>query len=178
MAFGLVLLSTIGFGQVPKAASGSFELSWTKGRCPGCRIAVGLARVQFISRRDIWAVGTAGEPGEGIVVHSADAGRTWREVSRTRQYPADPDGPPAFWFLDAMRGWIAWWNAADDEPKIISTRDGGQHWREVSQESLQRIRMADDSRGYGTEAGSFFLTNDGGRSWMETRIPDVAYIDH
>jgi hypothetical protein len=31
--------------------------------------------------------------------------------------------------------------------------------------------MIDDSRGYGTVAEAFFRTNDGGHSWVETKIP-------
>ena len=115
--------------------------------------------------------------GEFVVVHSTDAGRTWREVPQRQQYP-DPDARLAFSFLDATRGWIAWWNATADEPKMIGTRDGGQHWQSVSQQFLQRIQMVDDSRGYGTLAQEFFRTNDGGRSWVETKIPDIGFIDH
>jgi len=76
-----------------------------------------------------------------------------------------------------MRGWIAWWNPAD-APEMIGTRDGGEHWQSLSQQSLQRMQMVDDSRGYGTEAEAFFRTNDGGHTWVETKFPDVAYIDH
>ncbi len=178
-AFGLVLLSITGYGQDPKTAKTPFVVTWSEGRCLGCNIAAGVGRIQFISRKDIWAVGSSGALGAGnfVVVHSTDAGRTWREVPLTHQYGGDLDGPPAFSFLDAMRGWIAWWNPTD-EPKIIDTRDGGQHWQDVSQQPLQRIQMVDDSRGYGTEAGAFFHTNDGGHSWVETKIPDVRSIDH
>jgi photosystem II stability/assembly factor-like uncharacterized protein len=177
--FGLVLLSTIGYGQGPKAAGPPFELTWAKGRCMGCKIATGLGRVQFVSRKDVWAVGSDGGRGAGtfVVVHSTDAGRTWREVPQTHQYAGDPSGPPAFWFLDAMRGWIAWWNPSE-EPKIISTLDGGQHWQEVSQQPLQRLHIVDDRRGYGIYANAFLRTNDGGHSWVETKIPDVASLTH
>lgn len=176
VVFGLVLLSTVGYGQDQKAASSPFELTWTKGKCVGCKIADGLGRVQFVSRTDVWAVGPNGDRNF-IVVHSPDAGRTWREVPQTYQYAGDPDGPPAFSFLDAMRGWIAWWDPAD-EPKMIRTQDGGQHWQSVSQQFLQTIHMIDDSRGYGKVAKEFYCTNDGGRSWVETKIPDIVFIDH
>jgi len=178
-ALGLLLLSAIGYGQGPRAAGSPFDLTVTKGKCLGCKTATGLGRVQFVSRKDVWAVGADGGRGAGtfVVVHSADAGRTWREVPQTHQYTGDPSGPPAFWFLDAMRGWIASWNPAE-EPKMISTRDGGQHWQDVSQQPLQRLRMVDDSRGYGAEAETFLRTNDGGHSWVETKMPDVGFIDH
>ena len=38
--------------------------------------------------------------------------------------------------------------------------------------------MADDYRGYGTLAQDFYRTNDGGRSWVPTKVPDVSLIDH
>ena len=179
-AFGFVFLSMTGYGQNQKTAKTPFALTWSKGTCLGCKIAAGLGRVQFVSRKDAWAVGPKGDLGGGnfVVVHSTDAGRTWREVPQTHQYAGDPDGPPAFSFLDAMRGWIAWRNTTDDEPIMIRTRDGGQHWQDVSQEPLQRIQMVDDSRGYGTVAEGFFRTNDGGHSWVEAKIPDIAFIDH
>ena len=179
-ATGLVLLSITGHGQNQETPKPSFVLTWSEGRCLGCKIAAGLGRVQFVSRKDVWAAGPKGDLGGGnfIVVHSTDAGRTWREVPQTHEYAGDQDGPPAFWFLDAMRGWVAWRDFTDDEPKMISTRDGGQHWQNVSQQELQRIQMVDDSRGYGTVAGEFYRTNDGGRSWVEIKIPDIAYIDH
>jgi photosystem II stability/assembly factor-like uncharacterized protein len=177
-ALGLVLLSTIGNGQDPKTANSPFALTSSEGRCIGCKTAAQLGRVQFISRKDVWAVGVSVPHAAGpfIVVHSTDAGRTWREMPQTLQYPGAPDGPPAFSFLDPMRGWIAWWNSTDDAPEMISTRDGGKHWQSLSQQFLQRMQMVDDSRGYGTVAESFFRTNDGGRSWVETKFPDIRFI--
>jgi photosystem II stability/assembly factor-like uncharacterized protein len=178
-ALGLALLSTIGNGQDQKTANSPFALTCSEGKCIGCKTATQLGRVQFISRKDVWAVGTSGAHAAGpfIVVHSTDAGRTWREMPQTLQYPGQPDGPPAFSFLDPMRGWIAWQNLTDDAPEMISTRDGGKHWQRLSQQFLQRMQMVDDSRGYGTVAGAFYRTNDGGHSWVETKFPDGRFID-
>lgn len=176
-AFGLVLLSTIGHGQDQKAANTPFTLTWSQGRCIRCKTATGLGRVQFVSRKDVWAVGSKGELNgvNTIVVRSTDAGRTWREVPQTYQH-TDPDGQLAFSFLDSMRGWAARWDPAE-EPQVISTRDGGQQWQRVSQQFLRSMQFVDDSRGYGTAAGDFFRTNDGGRSWVQTKISDVRFID-
>ncbi len=180
LLLGLLLQPAMEYGQAQKAASLPFTLTWTEGRCIGCKVAHGLGRVHFTSREDVWAVGVNGAHAAGpcIVVHSTDAGSGWRELPQTRQYPCDPDGPPALSFLNAMRGWIAWRHEADDEPRMMSTRDGGQHWQKVSRQELQRIQMVDDSRGYGTVADEFFRTNDAGHSWAESKIPDIASIDH
>lgn len=69
------------------------------------------------------------------------------------------------------------WRDIGGDPEIISTRDGGQHWQSVSQQFLQRMQFLEDSRGYGTVADQFFRTNDGGRSWAKTKIPDIRFID-
>ncbi len=182
LLFVLTGLGSAGYAQDESAASVPFTLSWSEGKCVGCKIASELGRIQFVSRSEAWAVGCNYPPpgaqgsGDFIVIHTKDAGRTWREVSQTRQHAGDPDGPPAFSFLDAARGWIAWWNPAD-EPKMVHTRDGGQHWHEMSQEFLQKVRFFDDSRGYGAEVTKFLRTNDGGRTWTETQIPHLRFID-
>jgi photosystem II stability/assembly factor-like uncharacterized protein len=176
--FVLAELVSVGNGQDLKASNAPFTLTWTKGKCLGCKVAAGLGEIQFVSRSEVWGVGS--DAGRNmvrtIVVHSADAGRTWREVPQTSQM-TDPDGQLAFSFLDAARGWIVSANDRADEPEIINTRDGGQHWQNLSHQFLQSMQFIDDTHGYGTVAGEFFRTDDGGRSWVETKIPDIVFID-
>lgn len=180
--FVLAGVASIAYGQGKSDMIGRFSLAWSEGKCVGCKTAFELGRIQFISRSEAWAVGCNYPPpgangaGDFIVVHTQDAGHTWREVAQTRQHAGDADGPPAFSFLDAARGWIAWWHPAD-EPRMIRTLDGGQHWQEVSQEFLQKVRFFDDSRGCGAEVTKFLRTSDGGLSWTETEIPHVGFID-
>jgi len=177
--FVLAVVGSAGYGQDKSTAIAPFTLSWSEGKCLGCKTATGLGRIQFISRSEAWAVGHNDPPqvaGDFIVVHTNDAGRTWREIPLARQHAGDSDGPPAFSFLDAARGWIAWWDPAA-EPKLIRTRDAGRHWRNVSQEFLQKVHFFDDNHGYGAEVNKFLRTDDGGRTWMETQIPHVRFID-
>ncbi len=176
---GLLLLPTIEYGQDQKAANTPFTLTWSEGKCLGCRIAARLGEIQFVSRSEVWAVGSENHLGgvNVVVVHSTDAGHTWREVPQSQQY-TDPDARLAFSFLDAARGWIDPLDVVADEGKMIGTRDGGRHWRRVSQQFLQSMQFIDDRHGYGTVADEFFRTNDGGRSWVETKIPDIGFIDH
>ena len=160
----------------------SFSLSWTEGKCVGCKTAFELGRIQFTSRNAGWAVGCNYPPpgaqgsGDFIVVHTTDAGHTWTEVPQTGQHAGDADGPPAFSFLDAARGWIAWWDAAD-EPKMIRTMDSGKHWQQSSHQFLQKMRFFDERRGYGAETSKFLRTADGGRTWTETQMPHLRFID-
>ncbi len=175
---GFFLLSAIEYGQAQKAASVPFTLTWSEGRCIRCKVAAGLGEIHFVSRSEVWGVGLKNVLNDvsTIIVHSADAGHTWTEVPQSHQY-TDPDGRLAFSFPDAMRGWIALRNPTDEEPKMISTRDGGKRWQSVSQQFLQGMQFLDDSRGYGTVADEFFRTSDGGRSWVGTKIPDIGFID-
>jgi photosystem II stability/assembly factor-like uncharacterized protein len=178
MMFVLAELVSVGYGQSQKAANAPFTLTWGEGKCLGCKIAATLGEIQFVSRSEVWAVGSEDHLGgvNVVVVHSTDAGHTWREVSLSQQY-TDPDARLAFSFLDAARGWIAAWADLAGDPEMIGTRDGGQHWQRVSQQFLQSMQFIDDRHGYGTVANKFFRTDDGGRSWVETKIPDIGFID-
>jgi photosystem II stability/assembly factor-like uncharacterized protein len=174
--FVLAELVSVGYGQDQKAANTPFTLTWSEGKCVGCKI-VRLGEIQFVSRSEVWAVGSEDHLGgvNVVVVHSTDAGRTWREVPQSQQY-TDPDARLAFSFLDAARGWIAVWGNLAGDPEMISTRDGGQHWQRVSQQFLQSMQFIDNRHGYGTVADEFFRTNDGGRSWVGSKIPDIGFI--
>ena len=64
---------------------------------------------------------------------------------RASQY-TDPDARLAFSFLDAARGWIAGGTRPRDEPKMISTRDGGRHWQSASpNSSCKAMQFIDDT---------------------------------
>jgi photosystem II stability/assembly factor-like uncharacterized protein len=39
------------------------------------------------------------------------------------------------------------------------------------------MQFIDDRHGYGTVADEFFRTDDAGRSWVKTKIPDIRFID-
>jgi photosystem II stability/assembly factor-like uncharacterized protein len=165
----------IGYGQ---AANAPFTLSWREGKCIECKTAGRLGRIQFVNRGDVWAVGFD-QPlrGSFVVVHSTDAGRTWKELPQVHEY-AGPDRPPGFSFLDRARGWIAWLDDRTNEFEMIHTQDAGEHWQNVSHQSLQEVRFFDDNHGYGADGANFFRTNDGGRTWTETTIPHTRYIDN
>lgn len=177
LPFALAGVALVGRGQSNPAAGAPFTLSWTEGKCVGCRTAKELGRTRFVGRGEAWAVGCAHLPSRDCaVVHTITAGRIWTELPRTLQPAGDPVGPPAFSFLDAARGWIASWDLVH-EPNIISTSDGGKHWQEVSHNLVQQARFFDDKRGCGTQVTKFKRTNDGGRTWTEIEIPHVRFID-
>jgi hypothetical protein len=94
VALGLVLAPITAHGEDQRATESPFVMTWRNGRCLGCKIAAGLGRVQFVSRKDVWAVGPKGDLGGGtyIVIRSTDGGRTWRELPQTQQYAGGPGG--------------------------------------------------------------------------------------
>lgn len=173
--------ASAGYAQNKMDVIPPFKLDWTEGKCIGCEIAFQLGHIQFVSRNEAWAVGTnfgmaPQGSGDFIVVHTKDAGHTWRELRQARQHAGDFDGPHAFSFVDAARGWIAWLDPAGD-PEMIRTRDNGQNWTGVSHEFLQKVLFLDENIGYGTEVTKFLRTYDGGLHWAEAQIPDVRFID-
>ena len=137
MMFVLAGLALVAYGQHPKAPNTTFTLAWTDGKCLGCKIAARLGEIQFVSRREVWGVGSEDHLGgvNTIIVDSTDAGHTWRELPRTQHY-TDPDARQAFSFLDAARGWIVSANPLGDS-EMIGTRDGGQHWQSLSSSSCK-----------------------------------------
>lgn len=168
-------LILIAYGQ---AANAPFTMSWQEGKCVECKTARRLRQIQFVNRSDVWAVGFD-QPlrGSFVIVHSIDAGRTWRELPQVHEY-AGPDRPPAFSFLDHARGWIAWLSDQTDEFRMIQTRDGGANWRNVSRQSLQEIHFEDDNLGYGADVANFLRTIDGGHTWTKSTIPHIGYINN
>jgi hypothetical protein len=84
-AFGLVFLSLTASGQEQKAAHSPFVQTWSEGRCSGCEIGAGLGRVQFINRKDVWAVGSNGALGAGAL--SLSIAPTLGAPERSLPYP-------------------------------------------------------------------------------------------
>src|SRR5579871_331462 len=92
-----VELASIAYGQDRKAANPPFTMTWSEGKCVGCKIAARLGEIQFVSRSEVWGVGSENHLGgvNTIIVHSTDGGRTWKEVPQSEQY-TDPDAQLAF----------------------------------------------------------------------------------
>src|SRR5437588_1734014 len=98
LALGLVLLSTIGFGQNGKTANSPFTLTWSEGKCLGCKIAARLGEIQFVSRSEVWAVGSEDHPGgvNVVVVHIAPMPATPGEkCPRANSTPTQTHGLPS-----------------------------------------------------------------------------------
>ena len=140
-----------------------------------------------MTRSEAWGIGLSFETsgGDYVLVHSVDAGKTWRELPDTHQYAV----PPTFSFLDAAHGWLSCWNVPCTQKvvpglEVRRTTDGGKNW-EVITEQTATVFMAfsDKEHGIGQEfgvddTGTMVRTADGGRSWSKIEIPHLTKIDH
>jgi photosystem II stability/assembly factor-like uncharacterized protein len=77
-------------------------------------------------------------------------------------------------FADSLNGWVI-----GDSGVVLKTTDGGSFWNEVNvippDKRLIRMQIIDSNHIYiltaaSVEGASFYLTSDGGDSWVEERI--------
>jgi photosystem II stability/assembly factor-like uncharacterized protein len=133
-----------------------------------------LHAVQFIDRKEGWAVGD-----EGVIWHSIDGGRTWeRQPSGVRA------SLRSLHFLDPYTGWVV---GREELPHgggsagvVLLTRDGGIEWQRVATNVMpglnwvhffnerQGILLGDGSDAFPT---GIYTTADGGRTWQATPGP-------
>jgi photosystem II stability/assembly factor-like uncharacterized protein len=177
LASSLLAPLTLSYAQGAAPAGAPFTLDWTQGVCKHCNSGQQLGLVRFTEAGGVWGVAfwpSAGEEfsGGSIAVHSVDAGRTWKQFSLTMTHTA----PPALSFADALHGWISGLSPNGDS-WIFSTADGGRHWARVSEMALQGVVFVDDQHGYGRMGNHFLRSNDGGRSWADSEVPQLSYID-
>lgn len=116
--------------------------------------------------------------GDYIMVHSADGGRTWKEL----RFSAMHGGGPTFALLDARRAWVSAMAPAG-ECAVRQTSDGGRHWKTLTDECIELVRFFSAQQGYGlrlcqdAEQSCFARTSDGGRTWGYSALPAIRYVD-
>lgn len=74
----------------------------------------------------------------------------------------------AVYFTSSDTGWVA-----GDAGFLAFTEDAGRSWRRVelsTTEDINEIYFRNDNNGYLVAGRKMFLTNDGGKTWNETRI--------
>lgn len=73
-------------------------------------------------------------------------------------------------FTSENKGWVA-----GDEGFLAYTIDGGRTWLQYAlptKENINEIFFRNDDNGYIAAGKKFFVTKDGGRTWLDTRIYD------
>jgi photosystem II stability/assembly factor-like uncharacterized protein len=160
-------------------------------------MAFQLGRFQFLSETEAWATGSvsavSGKTAESgghlsesaTVLHTADGGRTWRRLEGVETYGVDV--VPAFWFIDARRGWVAWPTSWTAEDHLVRSHDGGHRWKNLPidlEGTFVHLRFFDAQVGcaaLSTSHGArFAVTRDGGAKWTEEQTaltyPDALFF--
>lgn len=182
LLFCLVWLASRAFGQAPAEP---FTVSWLQGKCVGCKIAAYLDRFQWVSRSEAWGIGWGSPPPYNyVLVHTVDAGKTWRELSDTHQYA----GPPTFSFLDPSHGWISCMNVycakeTDEWGEVRRTSDAGKHWKLITQKAaVLNMAFSDEQHGIGQAFdvidNPVVRTTDGGQTWSKIDIPHLKKVEN
>jgi photosystem II stability/assembly factor-like uncharacterized protein len=108
----------------------------------------------------VWAVGEF-----GVVVTSADGGRTWQQ-----QHTPVESTLFGVRFVDARRGW-----AVGIDSLILRTEDGGATWvvqpPPISQRSLYDVAVRGANGWIVGDSGTVFKSVDGGSSWTSEQLP-------
>jgi photosystem II stability/assembly factor-like uncharacterized protein len=187
----LAFLLSIGlFAQSPTPV---VSIQRVHGRCVGCQRPYELGHLQFASPNDGWAsAAVVSVDGPHVTqystaLHTSDGGKTWRPVRGVEIYGVGE--APAFWFINARQGWLAWYEVWKPEDHLRRSTDGGRRWTELPATNLgswAHLRFFDAMVGYAvqqTSGGSRFgTTTDGGSHWrfsdetLEPGGPDALFF--
>jgi hypothetical protein len=63
------------------------------------------------------------------------------------------------------------------DPQVVGSRDGGQHWQQVSDRFLDWIQFFPGDLGYGTAQSRFLKTDDGGQKWTVGNFSELSSIN-
>jgi hypothetical protein len=159
-------------GATPSAPHPSPPVSPTSSPSPspaaGALAPAVSGPIEFVDATHGWMVGS-----DGVVLASADGGRSWSPVA------AAPRGAAAVDFVDTSNGWVI---GADGS--LSGTTDGGATWTGLggSMTSVQFVTAASGwgvARRDGTPVGPVVRTDDGGATWNEAGIEatSVCFVD-
>jgi photosystem II stability/assembly factor-like uncharacterized protein len=133
-----------------------------------------LYSVFFLNQNRGWAAGS-----KGILLLTTDGGKSWRPGSRPTE-----DTLRDIYFIDEKNGWLVCErNIYDlktkDEPRsyLMSTSDGGWHWKRVDvrgEPDIRLVRAVFTRAGHGWtfgEGGVVYRTRDSGQTWVRLHVP-------
>ena len=119
-----------------------------------------LHALALISDLELWVTG-----GDGLLVHTTDAGLTWQSKHLTT------NSLWALFFLDAQRGWAA-------GNGFFHTLDGGQTWiQDNAWGSIYDLHFIDAQRGWACgNGGVTYRTTDGGLTWSYKAVGTIITL--
>lgn len=123
-----------------------------------------LQGIAAISATEAWAASAPLLDDVGELVHTTDAGRTWRVVDMPRQVNA-------VFFTDAIHGWAA-------GNGFFHSTDGGQTWIQDNDfGTIYDLFFLDTNHGWASGNGSVtYYTTDGGLHWNAVGAPGGSTI--
>jgi photosystem II stability/assembly factor-like uncharacterized protein len=137
-----------------------------------------LIDAYFFNENEGFVTGSAAnESHGGIVLYTADGGKTWTQKLRTNQM-ADriwkiqtPDKTHFFGSVESF--------AAETKTRMIRSSDRGQTWEIVTVDDdftdIQMVGFIDRLHGWTGGAEKLFETNDGGDTWAELDLGSTYY---
>jgi photosystem II stability/assembly factor-like uncharacterized protein len=166
-------------------------------RSAGARNANVLLRFELLSRTAAWAIvhqplnHSDDRPQRCRSSHlylTRNGGRSWRDITPSSMPTRDIG---QIFFLDPSHVWMLSTDALDDQPfYLLSTQDGGKHWRRLVIErptfhvmddyySPTQLYFIDSQHGWmlwqwhlmNSTRDALFATNDGGRTWKRLANP-------
>lgn len=156
MSFFQRILTTLAITlpALPALAQGT----WTR-QAP-IPTASDLYSVSQVSATELWATSAT-----GLVVHTADGGRTWA-VNQLAS-----NSLHALFFLDSQRGWAA-------GNGFFHTTDGGQSWTQDNNwGSIEDLFFLDAKRGWACgNGGVTYYTRNGGVTWSYQAVGTITTL--
>jgi len=156
-----------------------------RGRCPACERPYQLGRFQFVTPLEGWAtafqivVSDFHVSQSGGILHTSNGGKTWTPVPGVETYGVDVQ--PAFWFINARKGWMGWMTVSEPLDHLIRTANGGRRWTKLPARTpgmWVHLRFFDSNLGYAVvstlHGPQFGITRNGGKTWVFRDDPQQA----
>lgn len=123
----------------------------------------GLTAIELVDQRQAWAVGQG-----GLIVHTTDAGKTWRP--HAGRLPAGAEACD-FSAIEIVGDHV--WIAGSPGSRLLHSADRGRtfQWQSSGQTvPLRAMQFVDQRRGWAVGGlGTILATSDGGTNWRRQR---------
>lgn len=148
--------------------------SWTSMSDPAYDI-YGMTSITAVDASNIWVIGATAD--DGIIIHSTDGGMTWTAEGDSALLTGYP-----LISISAFDQDHCW--TVGHGYTFAKTANSGVNWNLCLPDSLNRTPFSDDANGVcptgvnrawvAVDYGKLYHTADGGDSWVQQSVPDIA----